>query len=92
MENNFPVLLKFERMNEWSVSVILEFDDEYSDAIEIIMAGFDKSRWKNAYVLKSRRKHYSSFSTDKAISKIKQELVEKRIPCSVHVGHPRLLT
>ena len=78
-------------MNEWSVDVILEFDDEYSDTIEMIMSGFDKTQWDNIYMLKSKRKHYSSFSTDKVISKIKQELVEKRIPCSVHVGYPRLL-
>ena len=56
------------------------------------MSNLDKTQWKDTYILKTKEEHYSTFSADKVISKIKQELVEKRIPCSVHVGSPRLIT
>ena len=77
-------------MNKWSVNVILEFDDKYSDSIEIIMAGFDKTQWDNTYILKSKNEHYSTFSTNRAISRVKQALAKKGIPCSVYVGRPKL--
>ena len=79
-------------MNEWIVSVILEFDEEVSDSVRIIMSEFDKSEIENVYFLKSKGIEYSSLSTDRVISKIKREFAKNEISCWVHVGIPMLST
>nr|QBK85950.1 MAG: hypothetical protein LCMAC101_05450 [Marseillevirus LCMAC101] len=79
-------------MAGWVVRVTVHFDEKDSDFIKIIMSRLEKSETENVYLLKSKGVEYSTFATDKIISRIKWRFVNKKINCRIHVGSPELLT